>query len=85
MGAKQVKLGGDMGIFCELAHHAIERIIETNNMWNMDETGLDQKKKSCKLIASKGLINVRSNYFEENFHMNFVVCITLRVLIPHYN
>ena len=54
----------------------IERGIEENKLWNMDETGFAQKKKSHKVISSKVSSNVWLNSTKENVHMTFVVCVS---------
>ena len=41
----------------------------------MDETGFIQKQNSHKVVVLKGYINVWSKCDDENFHMNFVVCV----------
>ena len=51
-------LEGMWGFFFELTQHTIEHVIEVNQLWNMDETGLANKKTYFKIIASKGLSNV---------------------------
>ena len=40
----------------------------------MDNTVFAQKQKYSKIFASKGSINMWSNYAEGNFHINFVTC-----------
>ena len=71
----KVILEGLWCLFCELTHNVIERGIEENKLWNMEKTGFAQKKKSHKVIASKGSNNVWSNSTKENFHMTFVLCV----------
>ena len=39
-----MNLWGDTGIICELAQHVIEKSIEENNLFNMDEYGFSHKK-----------------------------------------
>ena len=42
----------------------------------MDETGSIHKKKSHKVVVSKGSSNFWSNWADANFHMTFVVCVS---------
>ena len=39
----------------------------------MDDNGCIHKKNSCKVVVSKGSINVWSKCYDENFHMTYVV------------
>ena len=72
----KVILEGLWFLFFELIHNVIEQGIEENMLWNMDKTGFSQKKKSHKVIASKGSNNVWSNSTKENFQATFVVCVS---------
>ena len=42
----------------------------------MDDTGFIQKKNSRKVVVSKVSSNVWSKCADDNFHMNFVVCVS---------
>ena len=42
----------------------------------MDDNGFIHKKNSCKIVVSKGSINVWSKCYDANFHMKFVVYIS---------
>ena len=45
-------------------------------MWNMEKTGLIQKKFSRKVVVSKASRNVWSECADANFYMTFVVCVS---------
>ena len=72
----KVILEGLWFLIFELIHNVIEQGIEENMLWNMDKTGFSQKKKSHKVIASKGSNNVWSNSTKDNFQTTFVVCVS---------
>ena len=42
----------------------------------MDETGFIQMETPCKVVVSKGSIDVWSKCAHANFHMAFVVCVS---------
>ena len=42
----------------------------------MGDTGFIHKKNSCKVVVSKGSINLGSKYADANFHMTLVVYVS---------
>ena len=61
----------------------IKLIIKEDQLWNIDETDFIQKQNSCKVVVSKGSINMWSECADANFHMTFSVCVSAdKAVVP---
>ena len=70
----EVGLDGIRHLFSEVAQHVIEQKLTSDRMFNMDESGFNEKRKSKKVVAASGSKNVWSKSIETNSHVTFVAC-----------
>lgn len=56
--------------------HAVECKFTNDRVFDMYETGFDQKTKSKKVIAVRGLKNVGTMCIDKSFHLTLVACVS---------
>ena len=65
---------GLLQFYWEYVKHVVERKLSSDRVFNMDETGFFQTKKSKKVVVVRGSRNVWSKTVESSFHLTIVAC-----------
>jgi len=72
----EASLEGIQVFFWEFMKHVIERKATPDQVFNMDETGFGQIRKSKKVIAVAGSKNVWTKIAESNSHLTITACVS---------